>query len=120
MNMLTNYKNVIVKEEDDTCGHLKVGERAFNTVVESDTLAPSTESYHECEACYNSRMVELTNCPCCSRQIEVGDLREWRWYGFYAPQGDEPITLCVKCWDEPTHQRRIQRSREDMEWEQEY
>ena len=41
----------------------------------------------------------------------------WRWYDFYAAQGDIPITVCRDCQKAPRHPERMRRDREDYEAE---
>jgi hypothetical protein len=50
-------------------------------------------------------------CPNCRRDVQRQDLREWRWYDFYAAQGDIPMKLCAHCWSEPGHKDRMERDR---------
>ena len=44
-------------------------------------------------------------------------MRQWRWYDFYAPQGDEPLEICKCCWEAPKHQERMLRDRQNEDAE---
>lgn len=52
-------------------------------------------------------------CCDCKTKIEPGTERKWRWYDFYAAQGDEPFIICAGCWDAPRHQWRMEQDRKD-------
>lgn len=60
---------------------------------------------------------EVVTCPHCGRGVKRSQLRTWKWYDFYAAQGDEALVLCDECWGEKTHQNRIAKDRADYEWE---
>jgi len=47
---------------------------------------------------------------------EVRLISMWRWFDFYAPQGDEELPVCSTCWNEPKHKQRLaedERARKD-------
>jgi len=37
----------------------------------------------------------------------------WKWYDFYAAQGDEPLRICYACQKLAKHKTRVRRDRED-------
>lgn len=48
------------------------------------------------------------------------DTISWRWYDFYAAQGDEPLTVCKECLVKPKHVSRVKKDRADAAAEREY
>jgi hypothetical protein len=45
-------------------------------------------------------------------------ITEWRWYDFYAAQGDEPYYICSLCWELPKHQTRMSNDRYNRQQEE--
>jgi len=61
---------------------------------------------------------EPWTCPNCGRLLQLKDRRTWKWYDFYAEQGDEALVLCKVCQQEPAHQARMARDRREEAEEQ--
>lgn len=57
---------------------------------------------------------DVVGCCDCKKSKFKYLTREWRWYDFYAPQGDEPMTICNECWTKPRHQERLARDRQEL------
>lgn len=51
---------------------------------------------------------ELVTCNDCKQEFKTVDTISWKWYDFYAAQGDEPVCVCKECRGKPAHQRRVQ------------
>lgn len=90
----------------DKCEHVEEDMGlATKYSMESDSFGP-VGIYIQCEECFEEtkRQDRLNHCYYCNEEKET---REWKWYDFYAPQGDEALEVCSECWDKPEHQRRI-------------
>lgn len=100
----------------EKCKHVMAGEPAVAVHTETDTFGP-VGWMAVCQACHTESQESLSFDPChdCKQKVPEKDLRQWRWYDFYAPQGDEPLYICGKCWGEPRHQKRIARDRQEEE-----
>ncbi len=119
--MANTYKRFNITLNDDRydmCEHLKMGMVAPVVYCEDDTFGPVMR-YAVCQACYDASQEEECQCENCGRMVKTRQLRQWRPYDFYAPQGDVPLELCDICWDEPEHAQRIaenrRRAREELE-----
>lgn len=79
------------------------------------------EGYCLCQACSEQADAvedeEEVICYDCQQTFKKKDTIEWRWYDFYAPQGDEPLTICQSCKKAEKHQARVKQDREDYEEE---
>lgn len=57
------------------------------------------------------RDYEIVRCNDCKQDKFKYLTGEWRWYDFYAPQGDEALIICDCCWKLTRHQRRLAEDR---------
>jgi len=96
---------------------------AFVLEGEQDSFGPVSR-YVSCEQCYRDsqeeRRKELVRCDDCKLAIPSENVRTWKWYDFYAPQGDEPYHICESCWDAPAHVARMKKDDEERACEEEY
>lgn len=96
---------------------------AVAVLCEDDSFGPLTR-YAVCKACHDKAKAEhnaqLVTCCDCKQHKPRSDVRQWRWFDFYAPQGDEPLDVCKACWDEPKHQSRLAQDRMDAQAERDY
>jgi hypothetical protein len=53
------------------------------------------------------------------KQFKQKDLTTWKWYDFYAAQGDEPLLLCKECRNGERHKKRVAEDRAASAWEEE-
>lgn len=64
-----------------------------------------------CEECRAKRQEQADDAMVCCHDCKKEHPRKvttaWKWYDFYAPQGDEPYEICEDCWKEPKHQTRL-------------
>ncbi len=108
-----------VSSADEVCEHLHIGDTA-HVVGEQDSFGPVTRFYY-CSECYEVARQregeELEYCHDCGCEKPRSEVLAWRWYDFYAPQGDEPIMVCSDCRKKPKHLRRVAKDRADREWE---
>ena len=116
MTQFTNRYNVIVKDEYDHCEHVKVGERAYRAVYESDCCG-TVGVYACCKECSENldkqEDEELVTCDDCGQEFQRKDTSEWKPYDFYAPQGDEPMIICKACRVADKHLARCRKDRAD-------
>lgn len=111
-------------EEDGGCEHVDAD---INLAValrrEMDSFGP-VSSHVCCKACDEKAQEEEGNepheCRDCHLTFPKKEGVLWKWYDFYAPQGDEPLFICNGCKTQPTHQNRLKKDQEDYEREQQY
>lgn len=120
MNWFVEKHNAIVEASEDRCEHLQDGDHSHTATEERDSFG-GDGYYHMCEACANKMKEEEDNqtvvCKDCKSSVLVKDTITWKWYDFYAPQGDIPLVICKTCANGPKHQERVDRDRRDYEWE---
>lgn len=124
MNWFTNKSMVKVTEQIHShCEHLEEGDVAYRVSYENDGLG-EPESYAMCKACSdaaNKAEDEIEDyCHDCGGLHKMGDMIEWKWYDFHAPQGDEPLLICKSCKGKEKHRARVEKNREDYEKEMSY
>lgn len=70
-----------------------------------------------CQACKDKVKAEeaevLVTCADCALPHPRKSTSEWKWYDFYAAQGDEPTIICNGCWSAEKHQQRMARDQQD-------
>ena len=120
MNWFTNRNFGVVTDEMDHCEHLKVGEKYHRMSQENDSFG-IVGQWAGCEACCAAadavEAEEQVGCTYCKVLKPRSETRLWRWYDFYAAQGDIPLCVCKECWDKPSHQRRMASDKADEDWE---
>ena len=93
---------------------------AYCTLGENDSFGP-VDRYVVCRACAKSareqEAAEQVRCRDCGGRHARRDGIAWRWYDFYAEQGDEPLQICNGCATQPKHQARVARDRAAYEAE---
>ena len=63
---------------------------------------------------------EMTFCHDCKKTEKAKETIKWRWYDFYAEQGDEALVICRECWKAPRHQDRMANDRAERDEEDGY
>lgn len=114
MNWFVKNYGIKVTDMMDPCEHLQEGDKAHVVHREMDSFGPVGE-IALCEECENKRIeekkaseeIETEFCFDCNAEKVLKEMREWRPYDFYAPQGDEPLNICEECWEKPKHQKRV-------------
>lgn len=105
-------------EKHECCDHVLENPTVlYEDQMECDSFG--SEHYGVCEVCakkaedayYDEEVV----CDDCKQVFPRKETREWRWYDFYAPQGDEPLIVCEKCRHAEKHLTRVRRDREAYE-----
>ena len=114
------YKKALA-EEDSCCEHVEADpSTATHNRKEKDTMG-TVASYVCCDACNEEAEKrednELVVCHDCGKEVRAGDAIKWKWYDFYAPQGDEPLDICNECRRKPKHLERRRKDQEDYEAE---
>lgn len=93
-------------ERADYCEHIEEGETlGLKYSMESDSFGP-VAVFIQCEDCFEHKK-EQDRYNICYDCGEDKRTDQWRWFDFYAPQGDEPLEICDDCWDKPKHQQRM-------------
>lgn len=116
-NILSTGFSVSARDlEDSLCPHVEAGVPAYAVFKEDDSFGP-VGRYAVCKDCYTaeeaSQEEEVVGCDDCHGRFPRREVRSWRWYDFYAPQGDEAYQICGACWDEPKHAARRAEDAED-------
>jgi hypothetical protein len=103
------------------CEHVEADPSVMAVVAyENDSFG--REGYCMCEACDTAADAEEgereVTCTDCKGTFKQKETREWRWYDFYAAQGDEPYVLCEACRKAEKHLARVRKDQADYEKEQ--
>ena len=105
-------------DEEFITASLKEG--VFTKRGEMDSFGPVCIfiSCHVCEeANQEAEDNETVHCDDCKQARARKDTIEWRWYDFYAPQGDEPLVICTECQSKPKHVKRVAKDEADYRYE---
>lgn len=103
--------------QDGACEHVEA-DINLATIIrrEMDSFGP-VSSFVCCKACDEKATEEEDNedCHCadCKLTVKKKDGFEWRWYDFYAAQGDTPLFICNKCKELDRHKARVARDDAD-------
>ncbi len=121
ISSFTEEKKKQLASEDSCCGHVEADPNLAVVIRrEMDSMGP-VSSHCACAACETLMQQEEDNeqCTCrdCLGTFPRSQVVMWRWYDFYAAQGDEPICVCDSCRKLPKHQERVRKDREDYEYE---
>lgn len=113
-------RKVELLEEHGGCDHVE-NDPSLMFCVSYENDAWGREGYCMCQSCTENAEEaegqEMVTCHDCGQEFQKKDTIEWRWYDFYAPQGDEPLTICEGCRHKETHLERRRRDRADLEEE---
>lgn len=109
-----------VVELDDLCEHVEAdSKKLYRISREHDSMG--SESYGMCEECWNKAEEYEDNqedtCHDCHGVFKMKELKEWKWYDFYAPQGDEPLLICESCQQAEKHVERVRKDKADYDAE---
>jgi len=125
MNWQTNvpFENLPIPEDYDRCEHVEADPKcAYILFKEDDSFGPVMR-HVDCKACAEKAFAEeaekVYTCNDCKKQFKQKDLTTWKWYDFYAAQGDEPLLLCKECRKGEKHKKRVAEDRDSSEWEEE-
>lgn len=121
MNWFTHGVTTKVGECDDVCEHVeKDHSLAVSFTQENDSFG-IVDRYVMCRACSDAQAKaleeEIVCCHDCNEHKPAKETTQWRWYDFYAPQGDEALVICDECWKQPKHIERMRKDNEAFEWE---
>lgn len=88
-------------------------------IISSENDIWGSESHCLCEECYEKIEVavglESVVCHDCYLTWPRKDTISWKWYDFYAPQGDEPLIICKECQKKEKHLQRVATDKADYE-----
>lgn len=115
--MSTKRNTTIQDERWDHCEHLEVGDTATLVFCEDDSFGPVGRMAY-CKECAVIAQEEADNeleyCHDCGEEHPAKNVMHWKWYDFYAQQGDEPIQVCNGCASKEKHVKRVEKNIEDM------
>lgn len=107
---------------DSVCEHVQHGKAQQYAVFKEDDSFGPVGRFVVCKACFEEEQAkeqERTEvCDDCKQPKRKSVCGEWRWYDFYAAQGDEPLHICDDCRQLPRHKDRVvedRRSRDEEE-----
>jgi len=104
----------------DCCEHVEA-DNSLLSVISRENDSFGSEAYGMCDACNEWSMEEEGKeevvCHDCKETKEKKDTYEWKWYDFYAPQGDEPLCICDACRKLPKHIARVKKDRQERDEE---
>lgn len=108
-------------DQDGGCEHVEKDINvAYAVRWEKDTFGP-VSSYVCCKECDAAAAKEADEeeCTCrdCKQRVKAKDGIRWKWFDFYAPQGDEPIFVCNGCRGKETHLARLSQDKADYDAE---
>lgn len=114
-------KKQALAQENDCCEHVEKDNSQLAVVsYENDSFG--REGYGKCQACFDKAEEQadeqLHTCNDCKSEVPLNKGVMWRWYDFYAAQGDEPLFVCDCCRPLDKHQARVKRDQADRDWEQ--
>lgn len=115
----TDKKQALVTEHGG-CEHVEADASKLHLVsYENDPWG--REGHCLCQQCAEkiaeAEDNEPRHCSDCNETKLAKEGAEWRWYDFYAAQGDKPLWICSSCRTAEKHQNRVARDREDYEAE---
>lgn len=122
-NVLTvRYGTKAIVAGAEECEHVTKGTaKAFALFCEDDSFGP-VHRYLACKACHDEEKAKddasIVVCADCRGKKLKSQTRKWRWYDFYAAQGDIPTIICLDCWNKPAHQQRMAEDQEDRREEE--
>lgn len=108
-------------EQDGGCEHVEHNpELAYAVKRENDSFGVVGQ-YVVCQACdkkvdEEEGQVEHV-CGDCKQTFKAKDGIAWKWYDFYAPQGDTPLMICNCCKVLPQHLGRVRQDQRDYDEE---
>lgn len=121
MNWFTQGSTKKVNDLDDVCEHVEQDPTLAAFYSQENDSFGIVGRYVMCRECHTEQQKaleeELKCCHDCGKQKPAKFTREWRWYDFYAPQGDEALVICDACWKQPKHTRRMAEDARDYAWE---
>lgn len=115
---------LLAHECTEFCDHVQVNKSlAYVSLNEDDGFGPLSR-YVVCKPCYEKAQQEYaeqsTYCDDCKQYKKNSQMRQWRWFDFYAAQGDEPVDICKECWELPKHEKRMSNDRAERQADDDY
>lgn len=98
------------------CEHVE-SDPALTHMVVYENYSFGKEGYCYCKECYEMVLEKEDSeehvCVDCKGKFKAKDMIAWKWYDFYAPQGDTPSWVCKCCQTKEKHLQRVARNRQD-------
>ena len=116
-------KKTELVNEHGGCDHV-VADPSLLVSVSFENDSFGREGYCVCEECRQKQQeeegAEIVCCHDCGQKFPKKETIAWKWYDFYAPQGDEPMIICNGCRTKEQHRERVQSDRQEQQAEEEY
>lgn len=117
---LSLQKKEDLVSENDGCTHVIANANLLAYIsYENDSFG--REGYCMCEECKAKSDEEEDDkdvvCCDCHLTMKVKETISWKWYDFYAPQGDEAIIVCHNCQRKDKHRERVRKDANDRDEE---
>jgi nitrite reductase/ring-hydroxylating ferredoxin subunit len=105
-------------DDNDSCEHVQNDpSKFFEVSYENDSFG--REGYCMCEACailaQEQVQEETYVCADCKTEFPLKSGILWKWYAFYAAQGDEALPVCNACRPLPSHRARVRQDQDDYD-----
>lgn len=107
--------------EDGGCDHVQQDINLAHAIHREMDSFGTVGSWVCCQPCHQAAAdaegEESRVCTDCSNVVKKKDGFLWRWYDFYAAQGDVPVFICNGCEGKDKHLNRVRRDNEDRQAE---
>ncbi len=99
--------------EDQCCEHCQLDPNLAVMLLKENDSFGIVSSYVVCSECLEEHDREEDEeqvfCQDCNMKYPKKNTIAWKWYDFYAPQGDEAIIVCDSCRSKEKHLDRVDR-----------
>lgn len=103
--------------EDGGCEHVEKDVNLAHAIHREMDSFGTVGSWVCCQPCHEAAKAkedeETHVCADCKTPVKKKEGFLWRWYDFYAAQGDEPMFICTPCESKSTHVERVRRDNAD-------
>lgn len=106
---------------EDCCEHVQEHPEMLYVITRENDSFGVVGEYGECQSCHAASQDAIDSeevvCHDCGKTVCRSHTISWKWYDFYAPQGDEPMIICKDCRELPRHRNRVKQDRLEYEAE---
>jgi hypothetical protein len=107
-------------EENDACEHV-IANPGLMTSISYENDSFGREGYCMCDECKAKSEEEESDrdvvCCDCHLTMKAKETISWKWYDFYAAQGDEAMIVCNNCQRKDKHKARVRQDALDRDEE---
>jgi hypothetical protein len=98
-------------DQDSACEHVEADVNVAQYVLKENDSFGTVGSHVVCAECKKKAEEEEDNetyvCVDCKETKPQKEGIQWKWYDFYAAQGDTPMFVCDCCRPKEKHQARV-------------